>query len=397
MDIRPFYLFSYFVAIACLIAWLVHLGVAIYRWSQKAGLGRLLSGQKQSLRKLGQYLPWNKILLFMAGGVFGWSITLQIETWFVREWLLLTLTGLAILSNELCLSTKDVSLLDVMALIAGISEQRGVGTDVYERLARVVDGLPPGDVQKAAREVLLRRRSGMTVEQSLQPLSGMHPILNELIFTLHLTGGHALPAFDVAMERLCLRAGRQWDRVSRTMIFRQQIQPLLLFGQAAILTGLLDLVLGDMPAFTLAWPSYALLGWVSLGCIFAAGVLYAGHHHVWLRRFIGVGLLTASVFPLWQYASLPRLFELQLQPITHFKEGAFGKRAVEIQEEWAPMDPPIANAASENLLEPTSSFMQPTVMPTVSTSGGERPQLLSIPSQSQEEEKTWLLPCCLSR
>ena len=95
MDIRPFYLFSYFVAIACLIAWMVRLSVAIYRWSQKAGLGRLSSGQKQSLRKLGQYLPWNKILLFMAGGVFGWSITLQIETWFEREWLLLTLTGLA--------------------------------------------------------------------------------------------------------------------------------------------------------------------------------------------------------------------------------------------------------------------------------------------------------------
>jgi hypothetical protein len=397
MDIRPFYLFSYFVAIACLMAWLVRLGVAIYRWSQKSGLGRVLSGQKHSLRKLGQYLPWNEILLFIAGGVFGWSITSQIETWFVREWLLLTLTSLAILSNELCLSTKDVSLLAVMALIAGISEQRDVGMDVFERLSQVVDDLPPGDVQKAVREILQRRRSGLTVEQSFQPLRGMHPILTELIFTLDLTGGQALPAFEVALERLSLRAGRQWDRVSRTMISRKQIQPLLQFGQAAVLTALLYLVLGDMPAFTLAWPSYTLLGWVSLGCFFAVGVLYASHHHIWLRRFLGVGLLTASLFPLWQYASLPRLFELQFQPITHFKEGASGKRTVEIQEEWAPMDPPIFSAALENQLENITSFIQPTTAPALSTRAEEQPQSLSIPSQSQEEEKTWLLPCCLSR
>ena len=107
---------------------------------------------------------------YFRGGI--WMVdNFQIETWFVREWLLLTLTGLAILSNELRLSTKDISLLAVMALIAGISEQREVGPDVFERLARIVDGLPPGDVQKAAREALQRRRSGLTVEQSFQPLT----------------------------------------------------------------------------------------------------------------------------------------------------------------------------------------------------------------------------------
>jgi len=396
MEIRPLYLFSYFVAVACLIAWLARLGVAIYHWSRKARLGRLLDGQRLSLKSLGRRLPWNNILLVLAGVVFGWSMTSQFETWFVREWLLLILPSLAILSNELRLSTKDVSLLAVMALMAGLSEQRDVGTDFFERLTRVVEGLPTGDVKKATRETLQRRRSGMTVEQYFQPISDIHPILNELIFTLYLTGGQAIPAFDLAVERLSQRAGRQWDRVSRSMMFRKQIQPLLIFGQAAILAALIYLVFEDIPAFTIAWPSYALIGWIALGCFFTAGGLYAAYHRAWLRRFLGVGLLTVSLIPLWQYASLPRLFELKFQPVTHFREGASGKRIVETQEKWAPMDPLIANAAPENQRENTTSSINPTAIPTLPARVEEHIQLTSHPSQNQEE-KTWSIPCCQSR
>ena len=116
---------------------------------------------------LSSKLPWNIILLSISGAVFGWSVISWIGAWFVREWLLLILTGFAILINDLRLSTKDVNLFSVMALIAGLHEQREVGPDLFERLAGIVDGLPPGDVQKAVREAIQRRRSGLTVESCL--------------------------------------------------------------------------------------------------------------------------------------------------------------------------------------------------------------------------------------
>ena len=78
----------------------------------------------------------------------------------------------------------------------------------------------------------------------------LHPILDELVFTLRLTGWQASPAFDLALERLAQRAGKQWDRISRWMVFREQIQPFLQFSQMAILAALLYLVIEGIPAFT---------------------------------------------------------------------------------------------------------------------------------------------------
>ena len=397
MEIRPLYLLSYFVAVAYLMAWLARLGLAFHHWSRKAGLGRLLAGQKISLNPLGQNLPWNNFLLAISGLVFGWVVISWAGDWFVREWLLLILSGLAILSNELHLSKKDVQFLAVMALIAGLHDQREVGLDVFERLTRIVDGLPSRDVQKAAREALQRRRSGLAVEQCCSVLNGLHPLLNELVFTLRLTGWQASPAFDLALERLIQRAGKQWDRVSRSMVFREQIRPLLQFSQSAILAALASLVIEDIPAFTLTWPSYTVLGWIGLGCALAAAVLYLAGSRAWLRRLLGAALLLVSLLPLWQYASLPRLFDLQLQSVTHLSEGASNKRV-----EWEPIratdvDPTISNPALENQVENNTSFTRPTATPTLPTMVEILLQSLALPSQSIEVDKTWLIHCCQPR
>jgi hypothetical protein len=319
------------------------------------------------------------------------------RAWFVREWLLLVLPGLVILSNELRLSNKDFSLLAGMALIAGLHDQRDVGLDVFERLASVVDGLPPGEVQKAAREVLQRRRSGLTVEQCCQALDGLHPILDELVFTLRLTGWQASPAFDLALERLIQRAGKQWDRVSRSMVFREQIRPLLQFGQAAIPAALAALVIADIPAFTLAWPSYAVFCWIGLGCALAAAVLYLAGSRARLRRLLGAGLIIASLLPLWQYASLPRLFELQLQSVTHLSEDISNKRIEWELVQATVVDPTISNPALENQVENNTSFTRPTATPSLPILVEIRLQPLALPFRSIEVDKTWLIPCCQPR
>jgi hypothetical protein len=397
MEIRPLYLLSYFVAVAYMIAWLVRLSLAFYHWLRKAGLGRLLAGQRISMNPLGRNLPWNSIFLAVSGAVFGWAVISWEGAWFVREWLLLILPGLGILGNELRLTTKNVYLLAVMALIAGLHDQREVGLDVFERLARVVDGLPPGEVQKAVREALQRRRSGLLVEQSCQVLNRLHPFLDELVFTLRLTGYQAIPAFDLAIKRLGQRAGKQWDCVSRSMVFREQIQPFLRFGQAAILAALAALVIEDIPAFTLAWPSYTVIGWIGLGCVLAAGVLYAASSRAWLRRSLGAAFLIASVVPLWQYASLPRLFELQLHSVTHLSEDVANKRVEPEPVRATDVDPTISNSALENQVENNTSFTRPTATPTLPTMVEIQLQPLALPSQSIEVDKTWLIHCCQPR
>ncbi len=397
MDIRSLFLLSYFMAVALLMAWLTRLILGFYHWSRKAGLFRLLAGQRMSMKPLSQHLPWNNILLALSGAIFGWVVISWVGAWFVREWLLLILPALAILSNELLLSKRDVSLLAVFALIAGLRDQREAGLDFFERLARVVDGLPAGGVQMAARDALQRRRSGMSVDQSCQALNGLHLILDELVFTLRLTCWQASPALDLALEHLVQRAGRQWDRLSRWMVSREQIQPFLQFSQMAILVMLLYLVVEGIPALTIAWPSYDVIAWIGLGCILVAGVLYMAHNRVWLRRVVVSALLVASLVPLWQYASLPRLFNLQLHSATNITERIPAK-----QGGWEAIQAPTANptildTVSENKVQTNTPLPLPSATPAYQRIVDFRSQPSDISSQDQEEDKSWAIPCCQPR
>ncbi len=396
MEIHPLHLLSYFFAIAFVMAWLARLGLDFYYWSRKAGLYRLLAGQRISLKPVRDSLPWSDFLVSVSGLLFGWVVISWIEAWFVREWLLLILPALAIFFNELQLTKKDISLLAVYALIAGLYDQREAGQDFFERLTKVVDELPPGEIQTACRESIQRRRSGLPVDRSCQALSGLHPILDELVFTLRLTAWQASPAFDLALERLTQRAGRQWDHISRWMVFREQIQPFLKFCQMAILAALIYLVVAGIPAITLAWPSYEVIAWIGLGCVLAAGLLYVAHNCVWLRRVVVSALLVASLVPLWQYASLPRLFELQLHSTTHITQRVSDKLAG-----WGTIHTPTANlkflsTVQENQVLDNAPMPLPTATPTFQSTDDFRSQLTSVSSQDYAEQ-LWTIPCCQPR
>lgn len=395
MEIRSLYMLSYFLAPAFLIAWLARLGFNFYHWSRKAGLYRLLAGQRISLKPLRDNLPWNNLLLSISGLLFGWVVTSWIEAWFVREWLLLILPALAILYIELQLTKKDISLLAVYALCAGLHDQRETSQDFFERLIKVVDGMPPGEIQAACRESIQRRRSGLPVDRSCGALSRLHPILGELVFTLRLTGWQASPAFDLALERLAQRAGKKWDRISRWVVFREQAQPCLQFSLMAILAALLYLVVEGVPAFTLAWPSYDVIAWIGLGCILAAGMLYAAHQRAWLLRLVGSALLIASLLPLWQYASLPRLFELKLHSATHISQRVSDKLAG-----WEAVQAPTTNSKFLDT-NPENQGNKPLPLSTATPANQRtvdfRSQPASISSQNHQEDHSWVIPCCQPR
>jgi hypothetical protein len=397
MEFRPLYLISYFAAVAFLLAWLARLVVAFYWWLSRIGFRRFFGGPRIALHRPGQNSPWNNILLAVSGAVFGMVVISWAGDWFVREWLLLILPGLAILSHELLLTQKDLDLFAILALLAGLHDQREIGSDVFERLARIVDGLPVDDVQKAAREALQRRRSGQPVEQCCQAFSGLHPILDELVFTLRLAGWLASLAFDLALERLTRRAGRQWDRVSRSMVFREHIQPFLSFSQAALLAALAALLVEDIPALKVAWPSYALIGRIGAGCILVAGMLYAAGSRPWLRRVFGAALMLTSLLPLWQSASLPGLYELQLKSVTYSSaadpiEQVGWQTARKSGLEEANAYPILQTRA---VLEPSSP--RSTATPTSPQPSEDRSQPSATLSQSQEVEPAWILPCCQPR
>jgi hypothetical protein len=397
MEFRSLYLISYFAAVAFLLAWLARLAVAFYWWLRRIGFRRFFAARRIALRRPGQNSSWSNILLAVSGVMFGTVVISWAGDWFVSEWLLLILPGLALLSHELLLTKKDLDVFAILALFAGLHDQREIGPDLFERLAKVVDGLPAGDVQKAAREALQRRRSGQAVEQCCQAFSGLHPLLDELVFTLHLAGGQASPAFDLALERLTRRAGRQWDRVSRSLVFREHIQPFVTFSQAALLAALAGLVIADIPALMVAWPSYAVIGWIWIGCLLVAGVLYAAGSRPWLRRVLGAALVLASLLPLWQYANLPRLYELQLQSVT-YSSAADPNKQVGGQVvrksglEEANVHPAMQTRA---VLEPSSP--RSTTIPTTPQPTGERSQPPATLSQNQEVEPAWFLPCCQPR
>jgi hypothetical protein len=393
MEIRPLYLLSYFFAIAFIMAWLARLGLEFYHWSRKAGLYRLLAGQRISLKPFRGSLPRNNLLLSGSGLLFGWVVISWIEARFVREWVLLILPALAIFCTELQLTKKDISSLSIYALFAGLHDQREAGQDIFERLIKVVDGLPPGEIQAACRESIQRRRSGLPVDRSCQALSGMHPTLDELVFTLRLTGWQASPAFDLALERLSQRAGRQWDRLSRWMVFREQIQPFLLFSQMAFLAALLYLVVKGIPAFTLAWPSYEVIAWIGLGCILIAGMLYEAQKRVWLRRVVVSALLIASFVPLWQYASLPRLFELQLHSATQITKRIPAKQVGWEAIQASTTNPKFFDILPENQAEENTPFTLPTVTPAYQRIDDFRAQPASISPQNYAEDYSWALPC----
>ena len=181
------------------------------------------------------------------------------------------------------------------------------------------------------------------------------------------------------------------------MAFREQIQPLLQFGQSAILAALIDLVIEDLPAFTFAWPSYAIIFWIGLGLLLAALVLYAAYHRAWLRWFLGVGLLIASMIPFWQHANLPRLFELQVNSVSHLSSTVSSHTVDRVPEPTTVPVPSISISFKEEQLVNAASILQPTATPSLPTFIGGRLEPTPFPLQNREKEKSWKTPCCQPR
>jgi hypothetical protein len=143
--------------------------------------------------------------------MIGYSL---VDAYFIREWLLVIFVILAVLSDEMRVSSNETLLLEVMIFFDRLAAQNKNHQNLFETLPSVIQELPEGRVQKGVLEAVLHRRSGESFENSLKAMRRIDPILDEFVLTLQHSGLQNVVGLSIILNRLRLRAGRKWDRVS---------------------------------------------------------------------------------------------------------------------------------------------------------------------------------------
>ena len=111
MTLRLFPLIAYPASSAYLVCWMIHLSWAIYqRVRSWAHPPRMMLSLK-SWSKIGEE---NGIYVYFIGILFGGLATLWLMHIFIREWLLVIFVVLAVLSDEMQVSSTETLLLEVM-------------------------------------------------------------------------------------------------------------------------------------------------------------------------------------------------------------------------------------------------------------------------------------------
>ena len=121
-----------------------------------------------------------------------------------------------------------MNLLAVVVLLDQVRVYSESESDLFEVLSKMVQELPEGEVQKALREALHHRRSGLAAEACLAILRGINSYLDEFILTLGCINWQTGPALTLIADRLHQRAARRWDRASRLMLLKDRVWPIYL-------------------------------------------------------------------------------------------------------------------------------------------------------------------------
>ena len=119
MTLRLFPLIAYLASSAYLVCWMIHLSWAIYqRVRSWAHPPRMMLSLK-SWSKIGEE---NGIYVYFIGILFGGLATLWLMHIFIREWLLVIFVVLAVLSDEMQVSSTETLLLEVMIFFDRLAE-----------------------------------------------------------------------------------------------------------------------------------------------------------------------------------------------------------------------------------------------------------------------------------
>ena len=336
----------------------------------------------------------NGIYVYFIGILFGGLATLWLMHIFIREWLLVIFVVLAVLSDEMQVSSTETVLLEVMIIFDRLGNHIQDKQDLFESLTNVVQELPEGRIQKSVLEAVLHRRSGESFENSLKAMRGIHPLLDEFVLTLQHSGWKYGPGLNIILNRLTGRAGRKWDRVSWRHLIKDKCRAYVQFSRGAFITALWVILISSSSALNLVMPDRAV---IVLAVVALLGVgfmfcLFLKSH--WLRWSIAISIFIVA---LASYAnslivSIPSW--IRVESVSHHSESvrdisiiapkiSTGQEEVIIpfQLPAALSDPPIAATT-----HPTST-PTPTAVATMILN---RPVLISTPVIPQDFNL-----CCL--
>jgi hypothetical protein len=320
MELRLLPLISYFIAAAYLAAWLFHQSWAIVAQLRAWIFHRKAAGRVLSLSALRETNDRFGILLKILAAAIGIFIANEAMTWISREWLILLLVAVVVLSEEFRPSRKGMDLLAVTVLMDRLRAYIESGSDLFEVLSKAVLDLPEGEVQQALRESLHRRRSGLVAQECLAMLRGIDTHLDEFVLTLKHSNLQTGPALAQVADRLHQRAGRRWDRVSQFMLTKYNVWPYLRIIRVAIVAAIIVLSSHGISLHFTAWPSHVTILWLGLGLITTGLLLYFTITSSWPRRVLVASLLMLALSPILNRIGIHSPWWLQIQTITHIPE-----------------------------------------------------------------------------
>ncbi len=292
MTLRLFPLIAYLASLANLVCWMIHLSWTIYQKVRSWAHPPRMMLSLKSWSKIGEE---NGIYVYLIGMLFGGLATLWLMHIFIREWLLVIFVVLAVLSDEMRVSSNETLLLEVMIFFDRLAAHNKNHQNLFETLPSVIQELPEGSVQKSVLEAVLHRRSGESFENSLKAMRGIDSILDEFVLTLQHSGGQYVPGLNIILNRLIRRAGRKWDRASWSLLIKNKSRTYVQFSRGAFVTGLWVLVINsfsnlDMVILDRAVIVLAVLALLGVGFMFC---LFLKSH--WLRWFIAISIFIVTL------------------------------------------------------------------------------------------------------
>jgi hypothetical protein len=389
MAIRIFPLIAYLSSMAYLISLVIRLVQAIYqsvkRWAYPPMFRLSIKTWSKASEETG-------IFVYLIGIMFGGLATLWLVNIFIREWLLVILVVLAVLSGELRITSTETLLLEVMVFFECLAAHIENHKDLFEALPNVIQELPEGRVQKGVLEAVFRRRSGERFKNSLEAMHGIDPLLDEFVISLVHSGWKAGPGLNIILNRLISGAGRNWDSASRRLLIKHKIRTYLQFSQSALVTGLWVILISSLPALNRVMPDraaivLAVLVLLGLGFIF---FLFLTRH--WLRPFLAVSIFIIAMAAYANSLTVPIPPWIQIETISH-QSDSFDNTSIapEISNLNQVLPASFLSAASNNSLISESSNPSSTPTPTiVATTILYPPVLISTPVIPQDFNL-----CCL--
>ncbi len=390
MGLRLFPLIAYLASPAYLVCFVIRLLLAIYqRVRSWAHPPRMML----SLKNWGKVRVEDGILVYIVGMLFGGLATLWLMHIFIQEWLLVIFVVLGVLCDEMRASSAETLLMEGMIFFDRLAAHNENHQDLFETLTSVIQELPEGRVQKGVLEAVLRRRSGECYENSLKAMRRIDPLLDEFVLTLQHSGGQYVPGLNIILNRLIGRAGRKWDRASRSLLIKDKSRAYVQFSRGAFDTGLWVILISSSSALNHVMPDrsvivLAVLVLLGLGFIF---ILFITRQ--WLRRSLVVSIFIITLVAYANSLIVPIPAWIHVETISHQSGSVRNTGMVTSQISILNQGLPASFLPVSVNKPPISRTSNPTSTPTptaVVTMILNRPVLISTPVIPQD-----FYLCCL--